>query len=271
LPPKHLFDEWSKLALELGKCGTACILLDFDGTISPFAKKPHLALIPARAKRALVALSSDSRIKVGVISGRSLADVKQMVGVPGIFYAGNHGLEVEGPGLKFIHPLAEKQQSEVKACASALIRLLEGFRGTIVEDKGLTASVHYRLLSEKSIAPMLKVVEMEVKRHKGLTLRHGKRVVEIKPDIAWGKGKAVELIIARINNGCLPVYVGDDETDEDAFASPMIHWSVRVMEKGVPTKARYCLRSIAEVLSFLGRLIKRSTDDLPRIGNHFPL
>jgi trehalose-phosphatase len=259
VPPKNLFDEWPRFALELGKCGTACILLDFDGTLSPFARKPHLASIPIQAKRALVSLSSDPKITVGVISGRSLADVKQMVGVPGIFYAGNHGLEVEGPGLHFVHPSAEKYESEVKECASALARLLGGFKGAIIEDKGLTASVHYRLVSEGSVEPMLRAVEKEVKRHRGLSIRYGKRVVEIKPDIDWGKGRAVEAILARMGGICLPVYIGDDETDEDAFASPMIHWTVRVMEGRVSTRARYCLRSVKEVLSFLGRLVEWSS------------
>jgi len=259
LPPKHLFDEWPKLAIELDKCGTACVLLDFDGTLSPFAKKPHLASIPVKAKRALIALSSDPRISVGVISGRSLADVKRMVGVPGIFYAGNHGLEVEGPGINFVHPRAKKHEGEVKDCASALTRLLKGFKGAIVEDKGLTASVHYRLVSEESVEPMLRAVETAAMGYKGLVLRHGKRVVEIRPDIEWGKGKAAELVIARMGSGCLPMYVGDDETDEEALASPMIHWAVRVMDEDVKTKARYRLRSVAEVISFLERLIEWST------------
>jgi len=260
LPPKHLLDEWPKLAIELGKCGMACILLDFDGTLSPFAKKPHLASIPVQAKRALIALSSHPWIRVGVISGRSLADVKRMVGVPGIFYAGNHGLEVEGPGVHFVHPRAKKHVGEVKDCASELTRLLRGFKGAIVEDKGLTASVHYRLVSEESVEPMLRAIETEAMRYKGLVLRHGKRVVEIRPDIEWGKGKAAELVIARMGGGCLPVYIGDDETDEEAFASPMIHWTVRVMDEEVPTKARYRLRSVAEVRAFLRRLVRWSAE-----------
>ena len=260
LPPKHLFDEWPKLAIELGKCGTACILLDFDGTLSPFAKKPHLASIPVQAERALITLSSDPRIRVGVISGRSLADVKRMVGVPGIFYAGNHGLEVEGPGVHFVHPRAKKHEGEVKDCASALTRLLKGFKGAIVEDKGLTASVHYRLVSEESVEPMLRAVETVAMGYKGLVLRHGKRVVEIRPDIEWGKGKAAELVIAGMGGGCLPVYIGDDETDEEAFASPMIHWTVRVMDEEVPTKAGYRLRSVAEVRAFLRRLVRWSAE-----------
>lgn len=254
MPPKCLFGEWPRLARELGERGSACVLLDFDGTLSPFAKKPHLASIPPEAKRAVVTLASDARFRVGVISGRSLQDVKQMVGVPGIFYAGNHGIEVEGPGLRFVHPLAEGSAGEVKECASALTRRLGVFAGAIVEDKGLTASVHYRLVGEVEVAPMLRIIEDEAKRHRGLILRRGKRVVEIRPDIDWGKGRASELILERVGMGCLPIYVGDDETDEEAFGSPMIPWTVRVMDKAVPTKARYCLRDVAEVRLFLEKL-----------------
>jgi trehalose-phosphatase len=259
VPPKYLLDEWPRLARELGEHGTACVLLDFDGTLSPFAKKPHLAMIPPEAKRALIALSSDPRFRVGVVSGRSLADVKQMVGVKGIFYAGNHGLEVEGPGVRFVLPGTEKSAGEVKECASALARLLKGFRGAIVEDKRLTASIHYRLVGERDVKPMLRVIDEEARRHRGLILRHGKKVVEIRPDIVWGKGSAAELILSRIGGDCLPIYLGDDETDEEAFGSPMIPWTVRVMEEDVPTKARYCLRTVVEVRSFLERLVEWST------------
>lgn len=254
MPPKYLFDEWPLLARELGQCKTICVLLDFDGTLSPFAKKPHLASIPPDAKHALITLSSNPRFKVGVVSGRSLADVKQMVGVKGIFYAGNHGLEVEGPGVRFVLPDAKKATGEVKECASALTRLLEGFRGAIVEDKGLTASVHYRLVGERDVKPMLRIIDEETRKHRGLILRHGKMVVEIRPDIVWGKGSAAELILSRIGEDCLPMYLGDDETDEEAFRSPMIHWTVRIMEEDVPTKARYYLRTVVEVRSFLERL-----------------
>lgn len=263
VPPKYLFCEWPRLSRELGERGSACVLLDFDGTLSPFAKKPHLASIPPGAKRALMALASDQRFRAGVISGRSLRDVRQMVGVPGIFYAGNHGMEVEGPGLSFVHPLAERAEGEVKACASALARLLEGFAGAIVEDKGFTASVHYRLAKERDVAPMLGMIEDEAKGHSGLVLRHGKKVVEIRPDIDWGKGRASELILRHLGGGRLPIYVGDDETDEEAFKSPMIPWTVRVMDEAVPTKARYCLRGVAEVRLLLERLASWSASYRP--------
>jgi len=259
LPPKYLLDQWPRLALELGRSRSACILLDFDGTLSPFAAKPHLVTIPAEAKSALIELSQDRRIRVGVISGRSLADIRQMVGVPGIYYAGNHGLELEGPDLKFAHPCAEERRGEVADFAGALTRLLSGFEGAIVEDKGLTASVHYRLVRRGEVEPLLRAVEEEARGRRGLVLRHGKRVVEIRPDIPWGKGEAAELVITIMGEGCLPVYVGDDETDEEAFRSPMIHWTVRVMDPATPTAARYWLRSVAEVHAFLGKLVSWSS------------
>lgn len=263
MPPRHLFEEWGRLHRDIERCSTLCLLFDFDGTLSPFAKKPQLASLPLRARRRLAALSSDPRVRLGVISGRSLADVRQMVGLSGIFYAGNHGLEVEGPGIAFVHPEAGKAQGQVKALANNLTRLLRPFRGVIVEEKGLTASVHYRLLDEGRVGPMLRAVEAEAGRHGGLVLRKGKKVVEIRPDLAWGKGKAAELIISGAGEGCLPLYVGDDETDEEAFASRMIHWTVRVMDEEVPTKARYFLRSVAEVHELLGMLLGRKSAAAP--------
>jgi trehalose-phosphatase len=258
VPPKYLFNEWPRLARELGEHKTACILLDIDGTLSPFAKKPHLASIPPETKRTLLALSTDTKFRVGVVSGRSLADVRQMVDIQGIFYAGNHGLEVEGPGVLFVLPDVEKITGEVKKCASALAQNLVSFKGAIVEDKGLTASVHYRLVGERDVKPMLRAIDKEARKYRNLTLRHGKKVVEIRPDIIWGKGNAAELMLAKIGGDCLPIYIGDDETDEDAFNSSMITWTVRVMEKNIPTKAKYYLRNVDEVRSFLQRLVEWS-------------
>jgi trehalose-phosphatase len=259
MPPKYLFDEWPRLVRELREHEAACILLDFDGTLSPFAKRPELASIPPKTKHILKALSLDPRYRVGVISGRSLKDIRMMVSIQGIFYAGNHGLEVEGPGISFVHPEAEKYAAAITEFTASLELLLRNFKGAIVEDKGLTASVHYRLAEEKDVELMLQIIDTEARKRRGLTLCRGKKVVEIKPDVAWGKGSASELILSRIGGDCLPVYVGDDETDEEAFRSSMITWPVRVMEKEVPTKARYFLRNVAEVDSLLKRLATLGT------------
>lgn len=261
--PIHLFNAWSELEGSLKSICLVCLLLDFDGTLSPFASRPSLASLPAATKGVLTALSRDSRFRIGVISGRSLEDVRLMVGIEGLFYAGNHGLEIVGPALSFVHPEAARAAPAVKACASSLASLLRGFKGAIVEDKGLTASVHYRLVEEAEVEALLRAVEGEVARHGGLDLRHGKRVVEIRPKIEWGKGKAAELILERIGDSPLPVYVGDDETDEEAFRSPMIPWTVRVMESDVPTGARYSLRSVEEVRLFLERLLHWSARQQP--------
>ncbi len=253
MTPVYLFDVWSCLVSEIEEHKIACILLDFDGTLCPFARRPELASLPPETKILLTALSRNPRYRVAVISGRSLKDIEGMVGIQGITYAGNHGLEVDGPGISFVHPDAAKHKAAIKELSSSLSLQLRNFSGAIVEDKGLTASVHYRLMPDDGVEEMLRVIKRATRKHNELVLRQGKKVVEIRPNLPWGTGSASELIISRIGD-CVPIYVGDDETDEEAFGSPLIAWSVRVIETKVPTKAKYFLRGIGDVKSFLERL-----------------
>jgi trehalose-phosphatase len=205
-------------------------------------------------------------LTVGIISGRSLSDIKERVHLDNIIYAGNHGFEIEGPGIKFIHPLTEEIISLIHMMGTVLSRTLGNIKGVLVEDKGVTLSVHYRLVDDRQSREVKNIFENTVGNARKLgkiRTTSGKKVHEIRPAIEWHKGKAVELIINKYSrstskNPALPVYLGDDLTDEDAFktVNNMGGISVLVGYSGQPSAASYYLNSISEVNSFLGEMYR---------------
>src|ERR671916_312006 len=106
---------------------------------------PDRAQRPERSRRALERLMAMDGVTVAIVSGRGLADVRERAAIPGIAYAGNHGMEIEGAGLHRIHPEAAAARPELQEVAATIEAALEGIDGAFLEDKGLTLSIHYRL------------------------------------------------------------------------------------------------------------------------------
>ncbi|MFH0913703.1 MAG: trehalose-phosphatase [Chloroflexota bacterium] len=264
---EHLPSVWSQIAARLQGAKHILLLLDYDGTLTPIVERPELAHLPEDARQVLLALARKPRFTVGVISGRSLADLKKMVGIPSILYAGNHGLEIEGPGLRFVNPLAEGLKPVLKATYLVLNRTLSSIKGAFVEDKGLSLSVHYRQVEESQTKEVKNLLERLVSGVQALgkvRVTSGKKVYEVRPAIAWDKGKAIKLLMKRCGkggrkSGLLPLYIGDDRTDEDGFRAIQAYGngiSVLVGEPSRESEAGFYLKSPAEVAAFLGRLLE---------------
>jgi trehalose 6-phosphate phosphatase len=200
------------------------LLLDYDGTLTPIVEHPSAARLSPAMQQVLALLGQQTRFQVGIVSGRSLADLRTCVDGQGLFLAGNHGLEIEAPGISYLHPEMQRLRPELDGLTQALQRDLEAIPGAWVEDKGLTLSVHVRQVPTTRVAE----VEERVLTHAApalgaglLALRTGKAVLEIRPFVAWDKGEAVRWIAAQVYRNMpqslLPMYIGDDDTDEDAF------------------------------------------------------
>ncbi|HEX6371531.1 MAG TPA: trehalose-phosphatase [Longimicrobium sp.] len=198
--------------------GRLVMLLDFDGTLAPIVDRPERAAMPDRTRRALDRLMAMAGVTVAVVSGRGLADVRERAGIPGIAYAGNHGMEIEGAGLRRIHPQAAAARPELEAVAAIIEPALEGIDGAFLEDKGLTLSIHYRLAPDRAEEVREIVLEAAGGRP-GLEVFDGKMIVEVRPRVEWHKGKAVLFLLDQMRPPAdAPVlYLGDDRTDEDAF------------------------------------------------------
>ena len=135
---EQLLSAWPEVARRLQRARRILLLTDYDGTLTPIVERPELAHLPESTRMLLKALRYQPRFKVGVISGRALSDLKGRVGIHGIIYAGNHGLEIEGPGISFVNPIAEEMKPVLRVIHQVLKRALGGSRGVLVEDKGLT-------------------------------------------------------------------------------------------------------------------------------------
>lgn len=237
------------------------VLLDYDGTLTPIAARPERATLSAATRAVLQRLSRRPGVQVAVISGRALRDVKRQVRVPRLWYAGNHGLELEAGRVCWVHPGARRRQPLLRQTVQRLRRAVRGISGAWVEDKGVTCSVHWRAVpraQQRAFHRQVQAVLASVLRRGRLRRAMGKRVVEVRPAVAWDKGAAAAWLHRRAGGPAAAalLYVGDDRTDEDAFraVNRAQGWSVCVGPRGRPTAARYRLRHPAAVRQWLQAL-----------------
>jgi trehalose 6-phosphate phosphatase len=207
--------------------GRLFLLLDFDGTLAPIVDRPEMAAMPHRTRRALERLMAMDGVTVAVVSGRGLADVRERAAIPGIAYAGNHGMEIEGAGLHRIHPEAAAARPALQEVAATIEAALEGVDGAFLEDKGLTLSIHYRLAPDHAEEVREIVLEAAGGRAE-LAVTEGKMVLEVRPRVEWDKGRAVTFFLEQMQppRDAPILYLGDDRTDEDAFRA-LRDWSPR--------------------------------------------
>jgi trehalose 6-phosphate phosphatase len=263
---EHLFSAWQGIGERIKTASQILLLTDFDGTLSPIVGRPGEAALPEDTRRAVEALVSHERVGVAVVSGRALSDIRNRVGIRGVTYAGNHGIEIEGPWLKFVYPPAESLRPVIRRLHSSLSEVLAGFEGALVEDKGITLTVHYRLVREDRVDELKRICEETVRRLRSegkIRTTEGKKVYEIRPGVLWDKEDAIVLLMSGWisstgGNASLAIFLGDDLTDEGGFKVVNTYdgVSIYVGETGRTTAARYFLRSPAEVAEFLQRLIQ---------------
>jgi len=261
---RYLFAGWNDIE-SLIKDRPIVLFLDFDGTLSPIAARPELAKLLPSQRGSIRALAAQKDVKVVVISGRALGNLKKRVGVPGITYVGNHGLELEDPGMRHVHPAALESRLLLKKMSYRLKKAFNFMPQRLVENKTFSVSVHYRQLSEDRERFAKVVLLKEIGDHLGkgrVVLTEGKKVWEIRPPVEWNKGKTVLWILARVLahgvKHVLPVYLGDDATDEDAFKA-LQHRGLSIRVTDNPREKSYAthyLRSPEDVSEFLKRLRK---------------
>ncbi len=200
------------------------LLSDFDGTLCEFCATPEAVRLDAARRDLLNRLVRRPDVTLGLVSGRRLDDLRARVGLDApVYYAGLHGLEIEGGGRSFVHGQIAAARGLLQVLARALAAHLSAIDGVLLENKELSVAVHTRLASAGGRAAARHVVERVVGPHlerRTFRMLPGSAVLEILPDIAWTKGHAVRWIradVERRHGPAWPVYLGDDETDEDAF------------------------------------------------------
>lgn len=232
------------------------IFLDFDGTLAPIVEDPRHVKLSDSVISTLRSLSG--LCTLGLISGRDRMDLQERVGIDGLLYAGNHGLDIAGPGYEKSLPEAEAAVPQIERATERLREALETIPGAIIERKRFGVAVHFRQVRSDVERQQIKRVVDTVLADTELRMREGKQVLELEPAVAWDKGDAVEWFLETTEldaDHVLVIYIGDDETDEDVFAALAGRGvSIVVDEKLSNSLADYRLADPDEVAHFLQRL-----------------
>jgi trehalose 6-phosphate phosphatase len=227
---------------------------DFDGTLVPHAANPgDVALDPA-VRGLLRELGTGPRSRAAVVTGRSLADIRRLVSVNEIAYAGNHGLEIQANGLDHRDAAAVLAREPLERAALRLAEALAGLPGVTVQDKRLTLAVDYFASPAAARRTAVNAIDDTMSGAPGLFARHGVHGSEVRPVGAGHKGTAA-LRLREHQSGphALPVFLGDELTDEDAFQALPDGITIRVGDPR-PTAARYHVATPRDVAAFLRRL-----------------
>ena len=228
------------------------LFLDFDGTLVRIESDPATPRLDPDTAETLKSIASHERLLTTIISGRAIQDLYRRIRLEDIVYAGNYGLEILGRNVRFVQPEASARSQRLECLCAELAAELRTVPGSIVEYKGLTAAVHYRLVAETAVAEIRQAVAAAVARYGELfRVTEGAKVYEILPRTNWHKGAAARWIIQRFGRQDTSViYLGDDTSDEDAFGALPKAITIRV-GAAPETRARFRLPDPAAVHQFL--------------------
>jgi trehalose-phosphatase len=245
---RSLLEDWAAVSGRLREAGSIALFLDFDGTLAELKDDPREVVLNRAARTALMRLAENPAVRACIISGRRLADLRTMVGVPGVQYLGVHG--GDAPGAEFPPDVARTVAEARRELASRL----NGNGNVLIEDKGMAFSVHHRRAQALEASHAREILGQVVEQFGGaLWIVPGDRVWEVLPREIRGKGHAARRLLRLQPAGAMPIYIGNDDTDEAAFSALAAGLTARVgpVRK---TRARYFLRNPTEVARFLERL-----------------
>lgn len=256
---KDLRDHWEPFSRRLSEAPWVCVLSDFDGTLTPLFDRPEVVPVPPRLRRALRTIAEAPRTTLGIVSGRALSDIAERIGVSGVWYVGNHGLEIRSPSGELVRLYKAEDVAFLEELRNELARAMAAIPGVLFEPKGPVLAVHYRLVPEGRRAEVerifLSVLQHYVRR---VEWAEGKLVWEARIRTTCDKGTAVHAIRKELPEGAATVYFGDDRTDQDAFrALEKAGISIQVGPAEAPF-ADYSLPNadaVLEILERIGRLL----------------
>jgi len=228
------------------------LFLDYDGTLTPIVQRPEDAAL-SDAMRARVRRVA-ALCPVTIVSGRDREDVQALVGIEGLGYAGSHGFDIRGPtGSSIGREVGVEHLADLDGAESALRTRLAGVSGAQVERKRYTLATHFRRVAAAQWARVEATVDAVRREYPSLRKERGKAVFELRPDVAWDKGAAVLWLLQALGvPDALPMYLGDDLTDESVFEAIADRGiGIIVSETDRTTYAQFALRGPDEVGAFL--------------------
>jgi trehalose 6-phosphate phosphatase len=248
-PPSAL-RSWRKISERVKAAGSVAVFLDFDGTLVGLRPRPEDVRVPKGVRQLLRRLARHERVSVVIASGRRVRDLKRLIGLKRLRYFGVHGAEPQGGGVR----LSKRTRAALREAHGSFVREATQLRGVWVEPKGISFAVHYR----RAASPSVLRARQSLLRIVGdfgdvLRILNGKEVWEVLPREIGGKWGVVEKVTGEMPEGTAIIYIGDDETDEEAFRVLPDQITVAVGKRS-DTRARYYLPSSASVLRFLAQL-----------------
>ncbi len=222
------------------------LLFDYDGTLTPIVAHPSLAVLPDSIRELLRHLANLERVSVGVISGRALKDVSEMLCIGGLYYAGSSGAEVDLKGTRIESPITRNAQQQLATAFAELQGVVGNFPGVWIEPKPVGFAVHYRAASAATASIFRDCFRWLMSRFRALRCLNVRAAYEVTPVEAWDKGTAVQFILAKLPVDVVPVYFGGSENDRPAMerveglGGPTI-----AVGEAAPLFARYRLESSA--------------------------
>ncbi|KAL3645342.1 hypothetical protein CASFOL_010522 [Castilleja foliolosa] len=261
------------------------VFLDYDGTLSPIVDDPDRAFMSIDMRS--VVRSVAKNYPTAIISGRSRDKVYDLVGLSELYYAGSHGMDIIFPAKDMVSEnnlccvkSTDQTGKEVNLFQPAseflpminevfrkFVEITKDIKGSKVENHKFCVSVHYRNVDENSWPVIAQYVHDILNDYPRLRLTHGRKVLEVRPVIDWDKGKAVEFLLESLgfsNSNVLPIYIGDDRTDEDAFkVLRKKNNGYGILVSSVPKESKACfsLRDTLEVQEFLEALVRMAEND----------
>ncbi|XP_047065918.1 probable trehalose-phosphate phosphatase 1 isoform X3 [Lolium rigidum] len=248
------------------------LFLDYDGTLSPIVNDPEKAFMSPEMRTAVKNVAKFC--PTAIVSGRSREKVFEFVKLKELYYAGSHGMDIlvssadsesktnNDKETKLFQPASEflPMISEVY---KSLVEATRSIKGANVENNKFCVSVHFRNVDKKDWKLVTEIVDNVLKAFPRLKLTTGRKVLEIRPVIDWDKGNAVEFLLQLLQlddpESVLSIYIGDDQTDEDAFKLlRKRNYGFGILISQVPkeTEAFYSLRAPSEVMEFLNSLVR---------------
>lgn len=241
------------------------VLFDYDGTLVPIARRPGLARLSPARRRALAALAATPGVTVAVITGRSLSDISRLVSIPYAILSANHGFEIAA-GRRVFLPRGRRFRHPLVRLAQELAKDLRDIPGLLVEPKGFSVAIHFRLTPRrlwKGVERRVRLISRPWRRRHGLRVTGGKCIWEIRPALHWNKGDAALWIWRRFAADAVTWYIGDDATDEDAFRALRKKGITAVVGRAKASRAAFSIRNVEGVWRLIRRLKQATAPSRP--------
>ncbi|KAK2659701.1 hypothetical protein Ddye_006234 [Dipteronia dyeriana] len=246
------------------------MFLDYDGTLAPIVSDPDQAFMTNEMREAVRDIAR--YFPTAIVTGRCRDKVFSFVKLAGLYYAASHGMDIEGPPKKrkykkgnqgVLFQPASEFLPMIDEVYKTLLEKTKSIPGALVENNKFCLSVHFRCVDEKRWGGLVEQVRLVLNQYPKLKLTQGRKVLEIRPTIKWDKGRALEFLLEALgyanSKDVLPIYIGDDRTDEDAFKVLRDRgqgFGILVSKVPKETNASYSLQEPSEVKDFLRLLVE---------------